>query len=40
MDGELIKKARQVEMETLKKHEVYEKGPLDECWRITGRAPV
>ncbi len=27
-------------METFKKHEVYEKVPLEECWKVTGRAPV
>ncbi len=25
-------------METFKKHGVYEKVPLEECWRVTGRA--
>ncbi len=40
MGGELIKKAREVEMETFKKHGVYEKVPLEECWRVTGKAPV
>ncbi len=27
-------------MQTFNKHEVYEKAPWDECWRIIGRAPV
>ncbi len=40
LDGELIKKARMVEMETFKKHGVYENAPLDVCWRVIGKAPV
>ena len=40
MDSELIKKAREIEMETYKKHGVYEKVTIEECWRATGRAPV
>ena len=31
LDGELIKKAREAEMETFKKRGVYEKAPLEEC---------
>ncbi len=27
-------------METVRKHEVYEKVPLEECWSVTGRATV
>ena len=33
LDVELIKKAREAEMETLKKHGMYEEVPLQECWR-------
>ncbi len=40
LDGEVITKAREVEMDTYKKHEVCEKVSLEECWRIAGRAPV
>ncbi len=40
MAGELIKKAREAEMETFKKHGVYEKVPLEEHWRVTGKALV
>ncbi len=32
LDSELIKKAREAEMETFRKHEVYEKVPLEERW--------
>ena len=39
-DNELITKARGVETETFKKHGVYDKVPLEECWRVTGRGPV
>ncbi len=38
--GELIKEAREAEMETFKKHVVYEKVPLEKCWKVTWRAPV
>ncbi len=27
-------------MEMLKKHGVHEKVPLEECWKVTGKAPV
>ncbi len=37
-DGELIKNAREVEMETFKKPGVYEKAPLEEGWRVAGKA--
>ncbi len=40
LDGELIQKAREAEMETFKKHGVCEKPPLEECWGVTGKAPV
>ena len=39
LDREMSNKAREVEMETYKKHGVYEKAPVEECWRVTGRAP-
>ncbi len=34
LDVELVKKAREAEMETFKKHGVYEKAPLEECWTL------
>ncbi len=40
LDSELIEKAREAEMETFGKREVYEKAPLEDCWRVIGRAPV
>jgi hypothetical protein len=40
LDSELIEKAREAEKETLKKHEVCEMVPLEDCWKVTGRAPV
>ncbi len=40
LESKLIKKAREAEMEPFKKREVYEKVPLEECWKVTGRAPV
>ncbi len=27
-------------METLKRHGVYSKVPVEECWRVTGKKPV
>ncbi len=32
LDGELIKKASDVDLETLKKRGAQEKVPLEECW--------
>ena len=40
LDSELIKKAREAEMETFRKHEVYEKAPLEECWKVIVRTPM
>ncbi len=40
LGSELIKKAREAGMETFRKHEVCEKVPLEEFWRVFGRAPV
>ena len=40
MIKELVEAARKVEMETFRKHGVYEKVPIEECWRETGKAPV
>ncbi len=38
LNGVLIKKAREAEMETFKKNGVYEKVLLEERWRVTGKA--
>ncbi len=40
MIKELVEAARKVEMETFKKHGVYEKVPIEECWKETGKALV
>jgi hypothetical protein len=40
LGGELINKAREVEMQMFKKHGAYGKVPLEECWRVTGAATV
>ena len=40
MIKELVDAARKVEMETFKKHDVYEKAPIEECWKSIGKAPV
>ncbi len=36
LGSELIKKAREAEMGTFRMHEVYEKAPLEECWKVIG----
>ena len=40
MIKELVEAARKVEMETFKKHGLYEKVPIEECWKETGKGPV
>ncbi len=40
MIKELVVAARKVEMETFKKHGVYEKVPIEECWKETGKVLV
>ncbi len=40
MIEELVDAARNVEVETSKRHGAYEKVPIEECWRNTGMAPV
>ncbi len=40
LDEELIKKARMVEVETFKKHGVYTKVSVEECWRVIGTRPI
>merc|ERR1711888_573137 len=37
---ELVKKARLEELGEIAKHKVYEKVPLDECWKATGQPPI
>ncbi len=34
----MIEKAREAETRTLKEHGVYEKVPVEECWRVAGKA--
>ena len=33
-------KARKEEMEEIRKHGVYVKVPIEECWRETGKKPI
>ncbi len=43
MSKELVEAARKVELETFKKHGVYEKAPIEECWKgrqISGGSQV
>ena len=37
---ELVHKARQGEIEELERLEVFDKVPLDECWKNTGKPPI
>ncbi len=39
MVEELVDAARKVEMETFKRHGVYEKMPIEECWKSIGKGP-
>ena len=36
---EVVRKARQYELQEFRKHGVYSKVPEEECWRITGKPP-
>ncbi len=40
MIKELVDASKKVEMETLKKHGLYEKRPIKECWLKTGKVPI
>ena len=40
LDSEKVKKARSEEIKYVKHHEVYDNVDEEECWRITGKAPI
>ena len=40
MDPVLIRKAREEEMPYVKKHAVYEKVSMSQCWKETGKNPI
>ena len=40
LDPELAKMARLEEIKFMKRIELYEEVPLEECWRKTGRPPI
>merc|ERR1712026_517968 len=40
LNPELVKCARQEEMQEVKKHQVYTKVPISECWKATGKGPI
>ncbi len=40
LDPKLMETARRDEIEYFKKRKVYEKVSVDECWRVTGKAPI
>ena len=40
LEPELVEAARCEEMEEYRKHGVYKKVPLEECWEETGKDPI
>ena len=40
LDPVLVRKAREEEMQYVKKHAVYEKVPMTQCWKETGKNPI
>ena len=40
VDPVLIRKAREEEMQHVKKHAVYETVPMSQCWKETGKNPI
>ena len=40
LDPVLVRKAREEEMQYVKKHVVYEKVPISQCWKETGKNPI
>ena len=40
LNEDLVMEGRKVEMETFKKHGVYEQRPVRECWEKTGKKPI
>ena len=40
LDRKLVKAARQLEMEFFKSLGVYKHDTIDNCWRVTGKAPI
>ena len=40
LDAEGVKEARREEIKELRKHDVYRKVPIEECWASTGQDPI
>ena len=40
LDPVLVRKAREEEMQYVKKHAVYEKVPMSQCWKEMGKNPI
>ncbi len=40
LDPELVGLARKEEIEEYRKHGVYEKVPIEECWEQAGKKPI
>ena len=40
LDPELVRRAREEEMEEVRKHGLYEKRTIEECMRMTGKKPI
>ena len=40
LNGDMVRVARGEEMREVKKHRVYDKVSIEECWKNTGKAPI
>ena len=40
LDSILVQRAREEEVQHVKKHAVYEKVPMGQCWKETGKNPI
>ena len=40
LDSEGVHKARTLEIEYIRGHNVYEKVPISQCWERTGKPPI
>ena len=40
LDSRLVQRAREEELRHFREHGVYQKVPIEDCWRETGKAPI
>ena len=40
LDSHMVRMARKEEMEEVRKHNLYMKVPIGQCWDKTGKAPI